>query len=145
MTLTEPTVSKSTINHITEGGTGHAPTPHSAPNRNANILNVTEEMTTLTTGVYEIPPDCKAIIRGGKVYISPRKRCEDRTPRCRECKHFARGFSKYNQRYPSPVCLMRPKTNGLINGSGYDRVSEQKRYYSTLACRKVCDKYQPNN
>lgn len=101
-------------------------------------------MTTLTTGIYEIPPDCKAIIRGGRVYISPRKRCEDRTPRCRECKHFALGFSKYNQRYPSPVCLMRPKTNGLINGSGYDRVSEQKRYYSTLACRKVCDKYEPN-
>lgn len=144
MTLTGSTVSRSATNHISGGGTGHAPTPHSARNRNANILNETEKMTTLTTGVYEIPPDCKGLIRGGKIYISPRKRCEDRIPRCRECKHFAYGYSKYGQRFPSPVCLMRPKTNGLINGYP-QTVTAQQRHYSTLASRKVCEQYEPNN
>lgn len=99
-------------------------------------------MTTLTTGVYELPPDCKAMVRDGKVIVTPKKKAVDRTPRCRECKHFAQGFSKYNQRYPSPVCLMRPKENG---NTGYSEpVRSQRRYYSTLVCNKVCDKYEPS-
>ena len=100
-------------------------------------------MTTLTTGVYELPPDCKGLIRGGKVYVSPRMRCEERIPRCRDCKHFALGQSKYNQHYPSPVCLLQPKENG---DTGYtENVRSQKRYYSVRPCDMRCDKYEPNN
>lgn len=31
-------------------------------------------MTTLTTGVYELPPDCKAMVRDGKVIVTPKRK-----------------------------------------------------------------------
>lgn len=118
--------------------------PHTLPETETQIseTKTLRQMTTLTTGVYSLPPDCKAMVRDGKVIVTAKKKVIDRVPRCRECKHFALGQSKHSQRYPSPVCLMRPKENG---NTGYpEGVRSQTRYYSTLDCNKACDKFEPS-
>ncbi len=100
-------------------------------------------MTELTQGVYPLAPDCKAFVRDGKVIVSSKRKVIDTTPRCRDCRHFGMGHSKYNQRHDSPVCLARPKDNG---NTGYaPQIRTQQRYYSTQGCFRACNKFNPKD
>lgn len=101
-------------------------------------------MNELTAGVYPLAPDCKAFVRDGKVIVSQKRRVVDETPRCRNCKHFGKGHSLYNQRHDSPVCFARPKENGRMNGYAAD-VCAQKRYYATQGQFRACNKYTPKD
>lgn len=98
----------------------------------------------LQPGVYLLPNNCKAFVRAGKVYVDEKWKAIDETPRCRNCRHFGKGFNSYNQAYESPVCLARPKTNGLMNGYQAE-VLAQQRYYATRQERRACDKYEPKD
>lgn len=101
----------------------------------------TEEATViLTTGVYKIAPECRAVIKEGNVYVS-RRITPIEEPRCRNCKYFAQGQSKYNQgRFKSNICLKKPKKNGH---TGYaPQVREQQRYYSTQPSYRACEHYE---
>lgn len=99
-------------------------------------------MKELTEGIYQLPNDCKAFVRDGKVFVSRKWKAIDETPRCRNCRHFGQGRNRYNQRHESPVCFARPKTNGLTNGYPAD-VQAQQRYYATQPAFRACEKYQP--
>lgn len=101
-------------------------------------------MNELTAGVYPLAPECKAFVRDGKVIVSQKRRVVDETPRCRNCKHFGEGHSKYNQRHNSPVCFARPKENGLMNGYAPDERTQQ-RYYATQGQFRACNKYTPKD
>lgn len=98
-----------------------------------------EAAVILTTGVYKIAPECRAMIRAGNVYVSKRI-IPIEQPRCRNCKYFAQGQSKYNQRrFKSNICLKKPKTNGR---TGYaPQVQQQQRYYSTQPSYRACEHY----
>lgn len=98
-----------------------------------------QRVVCLGCGMYRIPDDCKAGVRSGRVIVS-KKIMPYSEPRCRSCRYFGYGKSRYNQRYDSPICLLKPKTNG---NTGYPTsVQEQPRFYSTLASRKACGQYE---
>lgn len=98
--------------------------------------------TTLTKGVYDLPPTCRAFVRGGKVYVSLKIQVEDSTPRCRNCLHFQKGRHSFNQSREAYVCMAKPKTNGMRNGYPPD-INAQKRYFAATGHHKACDKYAP--
>lgn len=99
-------------------------------------------MKELTEGLYQLPNNCTAFVRGGEVFVCRKWKAIDETPRCRNCRHFGEGYNSYNQRRKSPVCFARPKTNGLTNGYPAD-VQAQRRYYATRQQYPACEKYQP--
>lgn len=96
----------------------------------------------LTTGIYNLPPTCRAFVRGGKVYVSLKKQVEDSIPRCRSCRHYQQGQHSFNQSRPAYVCKAKPKTNGMKNGYRAE-VNKQQRYYAATGHHKACSKYGP--
>lgn len=99
---------------------------------------------TLSVGVYPIPPTCKALVRGGKVYVCLKKKVEDSTPRCRNCRHFQLGQHSFNQSREAYVCKAKPKTNGMRNGYPAE-INEQQRYFAASGQHKACNMYSPKN
>lgn len=99
---------------------------------------------TLSVGVYPIPPTCTALVRGGKVYVCLKKKVEDSTPRCRNCRHFQLGQHSFNQSREAYVCKAKPKTNGMRNGYPAE-INEQQRYFAASGQHKACDMYLPKN
>lgn len=91
--------------------------------------------TELSPGLYRLPPNCKAFVRDGKVIVSLKKKVVDICPRCRDCKHFGYGRATAGGWNQSPICRLRPKTI-----KSYHR--PDPIYYSTLASRKACDKFE---
>lgn len=99
---------------------------------------------TLSVGVYPIPPTCTALVRGGKVYVCLKKKVEDSTPRCRNCRHFQLGQHSFNQSREAYVCKAKPKTNGMRNGYPAE-INEQQRYFAVSGQHKACNMYSPKN
>lgn len=95
-------------------------------------------MTTLQPGLYQLPNDCKAFVRDGKVYVC--KKWANETKKCRECKHFGLGRTQYNGCPFMEVCLIKPKIN---KNTGYKKeIREQKRYYAAHPYATACEKFE---
>lgn len=94
----------------------------------------------LTAGVYDIPDDCRAVVRAGQVAIIARS-TQPETPRCVTCKHCIYGRSSYAQRYEHKVCELKPKTN---KGYVKPELLGQPRYYAVQSYDTACDKYEPS-
>lgn len=95
----------------------------------------------LQVGYYDLPNDCGAIVRAGKVTVFRHTKAVDNSPRCRNCKHFQEGKHSYNQTYVSYVCLKKPKTNGM---TGYRAdIRLQQRYFAATGSNKACEMYEP--
>lgn len=96
---------------------------------------------TLSPGVYELPNNCKAFVRGGKVIVSI-KHVVEKCDRCRDCKHFGHGRNAYNQLVHTLVCFKKPKVNKsyLSQPAG-----KQVRYYAVNPSAKACEMFEPKN
>lgn len=94
---------------------------------------------SLAPGTYELPNNCRAIVRGGKVYVSVKSSYMS-TPRCRDCAHYVFGYSKYGQVTTNAVCELRPKPDSRsIN----PELIGHPRYYSVRPYAPVCEKFMP--
>lgn len=93
----------------------------------------------LQPGAYPLPNNCRAFVRNGKVIVY-HKCGVDNIPRCRDCRFNILGKSRYNQRYPSPVCEKQPKTN---KGYANHEVKQQQRFYSVRPCDAACELFAP--
>lgn len=93
----------------------------------------------LQPGSYQLPNNCKAFVRNGKVIVSLKHGVAD-IPRCRDCQHCIRAKKQYNQWYTSPVCELQPKTN---RGYNNPEVKRQQRYYSVRPCDAACERFTP--
>lgn len=89
----------------------------------------------LPIGVYDIPPDCRAVVREGRVAVIRRASISD-TPRCTSCCHCVKGKSSRAQLYAHPVCTLRPKT--------YTSPEISNIYYAVQRYDTACDKYTPS-
>lgn len=99
------------------------------------------ELPTLKPGAYPLPNNCKAFVRGGKVYVC--EKYSNETKKCRECIHFGTGRTQYNGNPFMSVCFAKPKIN---KSAGYKKeVREQQRYYATHPYKTACDKFKPLN
>lgn len=96
---------------------------------------------TIPIGVWNIPSDCKAFVRNGQVFVC-KKKVPVSEPRCRDCRYFTRGISKYNQNpnFPSPICLRKPKSNERTSYA--PQVKIQTRYFSTQPSYRACDMFE---
>ena len=83
---------------------------------------------TIKEGVYNIPSTHRAYAKDGKLYVVAKK-IKPQIERCRDCKHFGYGYSRYTQHYQRPVCFHRPKNKAL--------------FYGTLESRKACENFEP--
>ena len=97
-------------------------------------------MKTLQPGTYVLADDCKAVVRNGKITVSPKLTTPKSELRCRECRHCIMAFSKYNQRMAAPVCELQPKIN-----RAYFKAEEQQqpRFYSVHRYDVACSKWEP--
>lgn len=97
-------------------------------------------METLQPGTYVLADDCKAVVRNGKITVSPKLTTPKSELRCRECRHCIMAFSKYNQRMAAPVCELQPKIN-----RAYFKAEEQlqPRFYSVHRYDVACSKWEP--
>lgn len=93
----------------------------------------------LEVGVYDIPDNCRAVVRDGQVAIIAHSPHLD-VPRCTSCIHCVSGCSSYAQRFEHRVCELRPKPN-----RGYVRpdLKDQPRFYAVQPYDTACDKYEP--
>ena len=102
---------------------------------------MSQPITKLPKGVYELPGDCKAFVRGGKVYVC--KKYANETKKCRECIHFGTGRTQYNGNPFMSVCFAKPKIN---KSTGYKKeIREQQRYYAAHPYKTACDKFKPHD
>lgn len=72
------------------------------------LLN-TNYKGTLDVGFYDLPNGCKAFVRDGKVYVSPKWQARDETKRCKSCKHYKTGRIYPGTPKYGMVCLKKPK------------------------------------
>lgn len=93
----------------------------------------------LQPGAYQLPNNCKAFVRNGKVIVSLKRGAAD-IPRCRDCQHCIRAQKQYNQWCASPVCKMQPKEN---RGYKNPTITKQKRYYSVRPSDAACEHFTP--
>lgn len=101
-----------------------------------------EKEPSLSPGNYILPPDCRAIIRNGKVVVFPRQRKSSDAPQCRFCTHCIMAYSIRNTSYSHPVCDLRPKPKI----SNFDQgASQAPQFYMVRPFDVACDKYEPRN
>lgn len=100
---------------------------------------VMNERITLSPGEYAVPDDCRAVIEGRRVRVVPRRavRLSDGEYRCRDCRHFADGYS-VSAWYTTKVCLMRPKTVRY----GRNRDTDVPLHYSARPYGKPCPGFE---
>lgn len=92
----------------------------------------------LEPGVYDLPNNCKAFSRGGKVIVSLKRKVTEQCNRCRTCKHFGNGYISASGTYTS-VCFNRPKHLKWVRWG----VPNDQIYYSAYATDKACESYEP--
>lgn len=100
------------------------------------------EKSPLNPGAYNLPPDCKAFVRDGKVIVSIKKRTCVQCDRCRDCKHFGFGFATAGGWDKATVCKARPKQ---VKYYRTERTRQEGIYYATLATNRACEKFERKN
>lgn len=94
----------------------------------------------LAPGAYQLPPDCTAFVRAGKVIVSKKLRTCVQCDRCEDCAHFGKGQIQYNGGARN-VCLARPKPNGRNNGYK-PHITSQQRYFAAQPRQKACELFK---
>lgn len=95
----------------------------------------------LQPGAYELPPNCKAFVRDGKVIVSVKKRTSVQCDRCRDCRFFGLGHATMGSYRQTTVCKTRPKD---VKHYRSERARTEGVYYATLAPNRACEKFEPN-
>lgn len=68
---------------------------------------MSKQIITLQPGVYQIPNNCKAHVRDGKVFVG--LKINEQRKRCRDCKFFGIGRIKLDGNPFYEICLHKPK------------------------------------
>lgn len=94
-------------------------------------------MEQLKEGTYTLPPELKAIVRGGNSVVVMRRKprpVEANVMRCRDCKHQQCGKKTFrSQTVPNKYCDARPKVIG----------GRAEYNYAAPDSKVACYKFEP--
>ena len=100
----------------------------------------------LQVGEYFIPKDCtiRRIGQTIQVYRKRKDRLDVGEYRCKDCKHYVKGYTNAIYYWTTDVCEMKPKAPSKKQLSN-PQLANRKLYFAAQKYGKPCDNFELRN